>query len=54
MAEYTKSIPRDPNDPDETLQAVLDAILFYQEGDDEFIRYEIRPKTVVITFEAVN
>ena len=54
MLEYSKTVPKDPAGGDETLKAVLDVIIFQTQDGDEFISYEIRPNSVVLTFESVD
>jgi hypothetical protein len=54
MAEYSKTVPKHPTDCDETIRAVLDAVIFYTDDGDTLVRYEIRPAEVVLTFEAIE
>jgi hypothetical protein len=51
MTEYTKTVPKDPASGDKTLAAVLDLIIFQTEDGDEFVRYQIKPDKVVLTFD---
>jgi hypothetical protein len=54
MAEYTKTVPINPGDPNATLGAVMDMIIFMTQDSDEFIKYDIESDQVVLTFEAVK
>jgi hypothetical protein len=54
MPEYTKIVPKNPNDADETLKAVMDVIIFMTQDADEFVSYKVQSDKVVLTFEAVN
>ena len=54
MAEYTKTVPKDPAGGDETLQAVLGVIIFMTADGDEFARYQITRDKVILTFEAAG
>lgn len=51
MTEYTKSVPKNPADGNATLEAVLDAIIFYTEDGDELVKYQNNPDKVVLTFQ---
>jgi hypothetical protein len=51
MAKYSKSVPKDPLDPDETLNAVLEAIVFFTRDGDEFIAFDNQPDKVLLTFD---
>lgn len=51
MAQYTKPIPKNPASCDETLKAVLEAVIFYTEDGDELIGYENNSDKVVLKFE---
>ena len=54
MAQYNKTVPKSPNRPDETLEAVLDLIIFQTEDGDELVGYQNKPDKVVLTFEAID
>jgi hypothetical protein len=54
MAQYTKSVPKNPASCDETLAAVLEVILFQTADGDEFISFQIKPDKVILTFEGVD
>ncbi len=51
MSEYTKSVPKSPDDSDATLEAVLDVIIFYTQDGDELVKYQNNSDKVVLTFE---
>jgi hypothetical protein len=51
MSVSTKSIPKNPDDSNATLEAVLDAIIFYAEDGDELVSYQNKPDKVILTFE---
>jgi hypothetical protein len=51
MAQYTKSVPKDPASSDKTLNAVLDVIIFQTKDGDEFISYENRADKVMLKFD---
>ena len=51
MAEYSKTIPKNPADSDATLETVLDAIIFYGKDGDELVSYENKPDKVILTFD---
>ena len=51
MTEYTKPVPKNPADSDATLEAVLEAILFYTKDGDELVSYQNQPDKVVLTFD---
>jgi len=53
MTEYTKSVPKNPVDGDATLEAVLEAIIFYTKDGDELVSYQNKPDKVVLTFNGV-
>lgn len=54
MTQYSKSVPKNPASGDETLEAVLDVIIFQTEDGDELVSYQNKPDKVVLTFEAVD
>ena len=54
MAKYTKTVPKNPADSDDTLDAVLEVIIFQTEDGDELVSFENKPNQVVLTFEAVD
>jgi hypothetical protein len=54
MAQYTKSVPQNPASCDQTLEAVLEVIIFQTTDGDELVRYQIKPDKVVLTFEGVD
>jgi hypothetical protein len=51
MAQYEKPVPKSPNSCDETLKAVLKAIMFYTKGGDKLTGYQILPDKVVLKFD---
>jgi hypothetical protein len=51
MAQYNRSVPKDPASSDETLKAVLDVIIFQTRDGDEFISYQNRADKVVLRFD---
>lgn len=54
MAKYTKSVPKNPADCDDTLNAVLEVIIFQTEDGDELISFQNKPDQVVLTFEGLD
>ena len=50
MPEYTKSVPKNPANSDDTLDAVLDLIIFQTKDGDELVHYQNQPDEVVLTF----
>ena len=54
MAQYTKTVPKNPANGDETLEAVLEVILFQTADGDELIRYQNKPDKIVLTFDGVD
>ena len=51
MAQYSKSVPKNPLNSDETLGALLKAIIFYTKGGDKLTDHQILSDTVVLTFD---
>jgi hypothetical protein len=51
MAEYTRSVPKSSEDPDETIKAALEVILFQTKDGDEFVSFESGPDKVVLMFD---
>lgn len=51
MAQYTKSIPKNPTAADATLEQVLEAVIFYSKDGDELISFENKTDKVMLTFE---
>jgi hypothetical protein len=54
MAQYTKSVPKNPASGDETLKAVLEVIIFQTQDGDELINYQNFPDKVVLTFDGAD
>jgi hypothetical protein len=54
MAQYNKSVPKDPASGDETLKAVLDVVIFQTQDGDELVKYQNKPDKLVLTFEAAE
>ena len=54
MAKYTKTIPKNPADGDDTLSAVLEVIIFQTEDGDELVGFQNKKDQVVLTFEAID
>jgi len=54
MAQYTKSVPKNPASGDDTLNAVLEVIIFQTKDGDELISYQNKPGKVTLTFEEVD
>jgi hypothetical protein len=54
MAQYTKKVPKNPASADETLNAVLEVVIFQTEDGDELVSFENKPDEVVLVFEAVD
>lgn len=50
MVQYTKSVPKNPASPDETLEAVLEVVIFQTQDGDELISFQNKPDKVVLTF----
>lgn len=50
MAQYNKSVPKSPN-CDQTLEAVLDSVIFYTEGGDKLVGHQILPDKIMLTFD---
>jgi hypothetical protein len=50
MAQYKKTVPKDPADSDATLDAVLDMVIFQTRDGDKLVRYQDQPDVVVLTF----
>lgn len=46
-----KKIPKDPNDCDKTLEAVLKDIQFRNENNRKLVQFSIKPAEVVLTYE---
>jgi hypothetical protein len=51
MAQYTKSVPKNPADSDDTLDAVLEVIIFQTQDGDELVGFQNKKDQVVLTFE---
>jgi hypothetical protein len=51
MAQYSKTVPKNPVNADDTLKAVMEVIIFQTEDGDDFIKYEIKPDKVLLTFD---
>ena len=51
MAQYSKTIPKNPANTDKTLEMILDLIIFQTEDGDELISYQNKPDKVVLTFD---
>lgn len=51
MAQYTKTIPKNPADSDETLETVLEVIIFQTQDGDELVSFQNKKDHVVLTFE---
>jgi hypothetical protein len=51
MTQYTKSVPKNPASGDDTLNAVLEVIIFQTQDGDELISYQNNPNQVVLTFD---
>ena len=51
MAQYNRTVPKDPASSDETLKAVLDVIIFQTKDGDEFIGYQNKADKVVLGFD---
>lgn len=51
MAQYTKTVPKDPTSCDKTLKAVLEAIIFFTHDGDEFVSFINQRDKVTLTFE---
>lgn len=51
MAQYNKSVPKSPGSCDETLEALLKAIIFFTKGGDKLTEYQVLPKKIVLTFD---
>lgn len=54
MIQYTKKVPKNPANGDETLNAVLEVVIFQTEDGDELVGFENKPDEVVLIFEAVD
>ena len=54
MAEYSKSVPRNPDSCDDTVKAILEVIIFQTADGDRLVRYEITPDQVILFFEAID
>jgi len=54
MAQYTKSVPKNPASCDQTLEAILEVIIFQTADGDELVSYQIKPDKVILTFEGVG
>jgi hypothetical protein len=54
MAKYTKTVPKNPVDSDDTLNAVLEVIIFQTEDGDELISFANKRDQIVLTFEGVD
>ena len=50
MAQYKKTVPKDPADSDATLDAVLDMVIFQTKDGDKLVSYQNQPDVVVLTF----
>ena len=50
MAQYKKTVPKNPTDSDATLDAVLDLVIFQTKDGDKLVRYQNQPDMVVLTF----
>lgn len=51
MSQYTKSVPKNPANSDDTLNAILEVIIFQTKDGDELISYQNNPDKVVLTFD---
>ena len=54
MAKYSKTVPKNPADSDETLDAVLEVIIFQTQDGDELISFQNKKDQIVLTFEGVD
>jgi hypothetical protein len=54
MAKYSKTVPKNQANADETLKAALEAIIFFTHDGDEFIGYDNQPDKVFLTFDAAD
>ena len=54
MAQYTKSVPKNPADGNDTLNAVLEVIIFQTKDGDELISYQNKPDKVMLTFDGID
>ena len=54
MAQYTKSVPKDPANGDATLEAVLQVVIFQTKDGDELIDFQIKLDKVLLTFDGVD
>ena len=48
---YTKSVPKNPANGDDTLNAVLEVIIFQTKDGDELVSYQNKSDKVVLTFD---
>lgn len=51
MAQFPKTIQKDPVDPDATLEEVLKNIKFYNENEAKLIAWTKSKTEVVLTYE---
>jgi hypothetical protein len=54
MAKYIKTVPKNPANSDDTLDAVLEVIIFQTEDGDELVGFQNKKDQIVLTFEGVD
>jgi hypothetical protein len=54
MAQYTKTVPKNPADGDATLEAVLEVVIFQTKDGDELVSYQTKPDKIVLTFDGAD
>lgn len=51
MPQYTKSVPKNPADDDQTINAVCNLIIFQTQEGDRLVGVNVQPTQVILTFD---